>query len=191
MVHDIMELNSRWGKQRDRLLVSTSFRDGLAVPAYERMESILAYCCRWEDFTLTRWSSVSRACRLWVASLLVGLDGQMETCREDPAIGNYFIHGHDRGKRLEVRRLGLTARFASGVSDIPGQMLIEDERFMLQAESIWNAMTSEADYISSYLPPFGSGGPPCFCRKIALPTAMPFNKRPFGLRKRPWLMLGA
>jgi hypothetical protein len=149
MVHDIMELNPRWDRQRDRLLVSTSFRDGLVMPAYERMESILAYCCRWEDFTLTRWSSVSRACRLWVASLLVGLDGQMETCREDPAIGNYFIHGHDRGKRLEVRRLALTACFASGVSDIPGQMLIEDERFMMQAESIWNAMLSEADYISS------------------------------------------
>jgi hypothetical protein len=79
MVHDIMELNPRWGRQRDRLLVSTGFRAGLAMPAYERMESILAYCCRWEDFTLTRWSSVSRACRLWVASLLVGLDGQMES----------------------------------------------------------------------------------------------------------------
>jgi hypothetical protein len=118
MVDTIMQVNPRWDVASQRLRVSSWVATD--PKGRETLLLVLHHFCTWVRFTITRWATVSTAARLWVGSLLVGLDGWMSLCRADPNVSGYNLNGFWRGKDTEVRTYAVMACFAGMVAEGAG-----------------------------------------------------------------------
>ncbi len=118
MVDTIMQVNPRWDVEAQKLRVSTRARTDPAGP--HTLLLVLQHFCTWVHFTITRWATVSNASRLWVGSLLVGLDGWMSLCRADPNVSGYHLNGFWKGKQANIRAYGVVACFTGMVTEGAG-----------------------------------------------------------------------
>ena len=119
MVDKIMLVNPRWDVASQQLRVSTWVR---ADPSGQAaLLQVLRHFCSWVHFAITRWATVSKAARLWVGSLLVGLDGWMSMCRDDPNVSGYHLNGFWKGKAASVRLYAISACY-TGMT-IEGQVI--------------------------------------------------------------------
>jgi hypothetical protein len=119
MVDKIMQVNPRWDVSAQKLRVSTWVGTDPHGPA--ALLFVLRFFCTWVHFTITRWATVSKAAKLWVGSLLVGLDGWMSLCRADPNVSGYHLNGFWRGKPASVRSYAVLACFTGMVTEGAGE----------------------------------------------------------------------
>jgi hypothetical protein len=118
MVDTIMQVNPRWDVEAQKLRVSTWARTDPAGP--KTLLLVLQHFCTWVHFTITRWATVSKASRLWVGSLLVGLDGWMSLCRAHPNVSGYHLNGFWKGKPATIRAYAVVACFTGKVTEGAG-----------------------------------------------------------------------
>lgn len=118
MVDTVMKVNPRWDPAAQRLLVSAWV--GADPNGRKALLRVLRHFCSWVNFTITRWATVSKAARLWVGSLLVGLDGWMTLCRDDPNVSGFHLNGFWKGKPAAVRRCAVLACFTGMVTEGAG-----------------------------------------------------------------------
>ena len=135
MVDLVLRVNPRWDPDQRILVVSSWIRD--EADGLQTLRHMLEYFTNWIKFTLTRFGTVSRSCRRWLASLLLGLDGWFILCREAPHTYNYHTTGHFKGQSFAVRRAAIVACFSGGISEGVGQELLHDDRFLLHAHDLW------------------------------------------------------
>ena len=122
MVATIMEINPRWDPTTNKLYV----RAGLQFQknGFAQILAMLKFFCSWRKFAITRFASVSIACRLWICSLLVGLDTWFDMIRKDTKYEHDHMSKHFSGKTFEVRRYAVVASFSAMVSEGAALMLL-------------------------------------------------------------------
>ena len=76
---------------------------------WEKLSGVWAYCMKWRKFSTGRWHGVGGSCRLLLRALTVGLEGLVAYTREDPLVGDYYLHGFDRFGQAERRYMVLAA----------------------------------------------------------------------------------
>ena len=65
--------------------------------------TVLRYCLAWVDFSETRWTKVGLAGRLYIRSLLVGIDGLVKLTEENDAVCRWHLAGYFKRSSPQVR----------------------------------------------------------------------------------------
>ena len=113
------------------------------------LATVIHYCLRWCDFSDTRWTKVGLCGRLYVRSVLIGIDGLVDLAIKNDAVVKWHLNGYKKKCSSAVRRyLGVAA--ASGrPSECMILDLMEDDRFLLHADRMWQTVCDEHRYLLS------------------------------------------
>ena len=140
-----MKVNPLWEGQKLRVNASL-LADGDCVKA---ITTVLHYCLKWCDFSDTRWTKVGLCGRLYIRSVLVGVEGLVDLAMKNDAVCKWHLNGYKKKCSPAVRRyLGVAA--ASGrPSECFLLELLEDDRFLLHADRMWQTVCDEHRYLLS------------------------------------------
>ena len=86
--------------------------------------TVVRYCMRWSDFSETRWTKVGEVGRLYLRSLLVGVDGLVKMAEANDAISKWHLNGYSKRSSPSVR-LYLCAAAAAAAGRPTSCMLFE------------------------------------------------------------------
>ena len=109
--------------------------------------TVVRYCLKWIDFSETRWAKVGQAGRLYLRSLLVGVDGVVRLTVQNDAICKWHLAGYQKKGTPAVRLYLATAALAGRPSESNLIDLLEDDRFLLRSDHCWKTLEHELQYI--------------------------------------------
>ena len=113
------------------------------------LTTVIHYCLKWCDFSETRWTKVGLCGRLYLRSVLIGVDCLVDLAMKNDAVCKWHLSGYKKRCSPAVRRyLGVAA--ASGrPSECMLLDLMEDDRFLLHADRMWQTVCDEHRYLLS------------------------------------------
>ena len=139
----VVNVNPLWDGRR--LRVSSALAD--APDGVQRVTTVIHYMMRWVDFSETRWCKVGQSGRLYLRSLLIGIDQIVRITVRNDAISKWHLGGYQRRSTTEVRTYLCVAACAGRPSESLLLQLMEDDRFLLHHESLWQFVTDEFQYL--------------------------------------------
>lgn len=121
-----------------------------AVDGSDLIENVVTFFLRWRNFSGTRWAGVGPSARHLICSLVVGVEPLIRLVDAEG-------HGNDRYhlSAAKARTLPLVKKLAAvaALSAFPVESmslgLLEDDRFLLVAESLWAEAQSQAEWVGS------------------------------------------
>ena len=116
------------------LIVSDELQD--QKDSYEKIATLLLHCIHWASFSLTRWVKVGQSARLLFRSLLCGVAGLVDLCRQDKAVSMYHLNGFFRAQEDELRYLAVAAFCTYPCESFLAQVMADDRilRFCAQVK---------------------------------------------------------
>ena len=138
-----VQVNIVWDGHR--LHVSSSLL--ASQDAIDAVTTVVRYCLKWVDFSETRWVKVGSAGRLYLRSLLVGIDGLVQLTEQNDAICKWHLNGYRNYGSPDVRLYLATAALAARPSESVLVDLMEDDRYLLRHEHCWTILQDELQYL--------------------------------------------
>ena len=109
--------------------------------------TLVRYCLRFVDFSETRWTKVGEAGRLYLRSLLVGIDGLVKLTEENDAVCRWHLAGYFKRSSKPVRVYLAVAAVASRPSESMLLDLMKDDRFLKKADHCKQILSDELSYL--------------------------------------------
>jgi len=109
--------------------------------------TLVRYCLKWVDFSDTRWTKVGEAARLWLRSLLVGIDGIVKLTEQNDAVCRWHLAGYFKRSTSSVRVYLAVAAAAGRPSESMLFDLLQDDRFLQRADQCWQILCDELQYL--------------------------------------------
>lgn len=116
------------------LIVSDELQD--QKDSYEKIATLLLHCIHRASFSLTRWVKVGQSARMLFRSLLCGVAGLVDLCRQDKAVSMYHLNGFFRAQEDELRYLVVAAFCTYPCESFLAQVMADDRilRFCAQVK---------------------------------------------------------
>ena len=115
--------------------------------AISAVTTVVRYCCKWIDFSETRWVKVGQSGRLYLRSELVGIDGLVKLTEQNDAICKWHLNGYRTHGKPSVRLYLATSALAARPSESVLLDLLEDDRFLLRSDHCWKILQDELQYL--------------------------------------------
>ena len=111
--------------------------------------TIIHYCLRWCDFSDTRWTKCGLCGRLWLRSLMIGIDSLVDLTMQNDAVSKWQLNGYKRKCSASARKYLAVCAAAGRPSESMLLELLEDDRFLLHADKLWDVLIAEHNYLMS------------------------------------------
>jgi hypothetical protein len=148
MLDTVLEVDPRWDFELKILRVNGALE---ADPqGLKKVVGIMLFCLQWRNWSETRWAGVGVAARRLILSLSVGLETLVKMVMQSGGSSNdkYHLGGFKRCSpkvKLYVAIASLALYPVEGFSI----SLLEDDRFLLRAPTLWEDILEELQYVSS------------------------------------------
>ena len=109
--------------------------------------TILRYCLKWVDFSETRWTKVGEAGRMYLRSLLVGVDGLVKLTEQNDAVCRWHLAGYFKRCSKSVRVYLAVAAAAGRPSESMLFDMMQDDRFLQRSDHCKQILSDELQYI--------------------------------------------
>jgi hypothetical protein len=148
----VLRVDPRWDPVSQLLRVSSEL-DGL-LDGVQLVENVLTYFLRWRNFSDTRWAGVGPSARHLICSLAVGLEPLIKLVDANGK-GNdrYYLSAAKTRMLPAVKKLAAIGALSSYPIESMSLELLEDDRWLLKAESLWSEAEVEAEWVAN-LPDF-------------------------------------
>ena len=124
---EVLAVDPRWDSSQGRLLLNPDLQ--LKPGWRDSAESVIMYFLRWRGFSETRWAGVGPCCRMFIASMYVGLDKLVKLVYDRPGLSTYYLGGF--GKLGHQGRLYMTiAAVACKPVESVNLEVMQDDRFL-------------------------------------------------------------
>ena len=110
----------------EHVVVSKEFEE--RNDALHVVKAVELYCASWRDWSETRWCKARSCARLYIRSLVVGVEGLISEVQHDGAADKVYLGGHARSS-FEIRRYLIIAACSATCPDHVNARLLQDDRF--------------------------------------------------------------
>jgi hypothetical protein len=110
-----------------RLLVSKEM--GQSSESLAKVKVLVLYCLRWCNWSETRWLGVRKSSKLYLRSLIVGVEAIVQLVLGDRHESHYFLHGHSKSTEV-VRHYFAVASISAWPAEAVQIQLLIDDRFL-------------------------------------------------------------
>ena len=117
--------------------------------ALRRVKVCVLHCCRWLDWSDTRWLRSGRCARYFLRSALVGVDYLVDLCLADTTCSHYFLKCFDKAT-FSVRRFFAVAAVASLPAEAVHCKIMADDRFLKFGAANRAEISGQLDRIASF-----------------------------------------
>ena len=129
-----------------KLRVRTSLQ--AEVDAIDSIRVCIKHCMRWCDFSETRWTKVGESGRLFLKSVLIGIDGISEIARKNDSVSRWHLAASFKKATLSVRLYLAVAALSGRATETMLLELMEDDRFLLYHDRLWDGLQDELQYLT-------------------------------------------
>ena len=141
----VVRVNPFWDGQR--LRVSASLAD--EPDAINMVTTVVRYCMHWVDFSDTRWCKVGQCGRLYLRSLMVGIDHLVQLAVANDAVSKWHLNGYMKFGSVSAKTYLAVAACAGRPSESFLLELLEDDRFLIHHARYWQVLADEHLYLLS------------------------------------------
>ena len=113
---------------------------------FTSVASIMLYLMRWCRYSATRWAKVATSGRLFILSVIGGVDHLHKLCMEDSTTLTWHLSGFSKAS-FEVRRFLFVAAFSAIPAECVLIELLEDDRLLTHGERMWELAKEEVVYL--------------------------------------------
>ena len=139
----VVKVNPFWDGQRLRVSAALAGEPD----SISSVTTVVQYCLKWCDFSDTRWTAVGLCGRLYLRSLMVGIDKIVNiTCTND-GVTKWHFNGYTGKSSGSVRTYLAVAACAGRLSESLLLDLMEDDRFPIHHERCWQIVQDELQYL--------------------------------------------
>ena len=111
------------------------------------VRTLVLACLSWVDFSETRWTKVGLSGRLYIKSLLVGIDGLVKITEENDAVCRWHLAGYFKRSTPAVRLYLAVAAVAGRPSESMLFDVLQDDRFLRRSDHCWQILCDEVQYL--------------------------------------------
>ena len=115
--------------------------------AVSAVSTLITYTLKWTDFSETRWTKVGEAGRLYLRSLLTGIDGLVRLTEQSDAICKWHLAGYNKRSSASVRLYLAVAAAAARPTENMLLDILTDDRFLLRMDRCWDIVNDEHRYL--------------------------------------------
>ena len=109
--------------------------------------TLIRYCLHWVDFSDTRWTKCGESGRLYIRSLLVGIDGLVKLTEQNDAVCRWHLAGYFKRSSSSVKAYLGVAAAAGRPSESMLYDLMQDDRFLKRIHHCWQILVDELQYL--------------------------------------------
>ena len=142
----MQEVKPRWDAPSQALYVSKALRDD--PEGFKKVEALLLYAHAWINFSDGRFGAIGKSGRRYNVSRALGLDGLFYYCEEEGKLSKYYSNPYHKAQQEGVRQWLALASLSFYPVESNVLELLEDDRFYLRKEELWDELITETKYIT-------------------------------------------
>ena len=146
----MVKVNPFWDGQRLRVSAALAGEEG----SINSVKTVIQYSLKWCDFSDTRWTKVGLCGRLYMRSLLVGVDAIVNITCKNCGVSKWHLGGYNKRSLGPVRTYLCVAGCAGRPSESLLFDIMEDDRFLIHHEHCWQTVQDELQYLLATPPLF-------------------------------------
>ena len=143
MLDMMVKVNPYFNGQK--LRVSASLES--EVDAINTVVTVVRYCMHWVDFSDTRWTKVGQAGRLFMRSVLIGINEIVNMTVADDAVSKWHLNGYLKRGSVAAKSYLAVSALAARPSESFLLELMEDDRFLIHYQRMWQVLSDEHQYL--------------------------------------------